>query len=67
MKPLIKNLSIVPYLQNNKNNHKSYTDQLKTLVEDITILDWIKNKFKLKLEVRDFLIKFKKFTDKQMF
>jgi len=57
-----------PYIINKKSIQlTNYINQLKTILEDITILNWIINQFKLKLEQRDFIIKFKLFTSKENF
>lgn len=63
----MKNSSIIPYFYNGKLNIINYINQLRTILEDIIILDWIKKQFELEIEQRDFVIKFKKFTSKEMF
>ena len=66
MKKNVKNLSIIPVKFNDSIYGKA-PNYLDYLIDDIKILNWITNQFKLKLNERDFLIKFKKFTDKEMF
>ena len=41
----------------------SYLDHI---IDDIIILNWISNQFRLKKNERDFIIKFKRFIDKEM-
>ena len=70
MKIINKILAIIPYdfniTQADIFGESNYKEKLNTLLENITILNWIDKQFKLKIEQRDFIIKFKKFTDKEM-
>jgi len=66
MKKINKNLSIVPHKYENRYEN-NYINQLKGLIDDIKILSWIINQLKLNKNERDFIIKFKKFTEKEMF
>ena len=72
MKKINNNLSIIPInIQDNIYPIGSMggktPNYLDYLIDDIKILNWITNQFKLKINERDFSIKFKKFTDKEMF
>lgn len=64
MKNMNNNLSIIPIKFNDSINGKT-SNYLDYFIDDIKILNWITNQFKLKINERDFLIKFKKFTDKK--
>jgi len=57
-----KNLSLVLY----NNNDDIYITQLNNLIDDIKILNWISTQFKLNKDQRDFVVEFKKFSDKEM-
>src|ERR1700679_785029 len=65
----IKNLAIIPYTYNiyNYNNFGTFPNILNSLINDIRLLDWISDQYKLNKEQRDFIITFKKFSSNEMF
>ena len=62
MKNINKTLALITYPFKENFNVSKCIIKLNTRLENITILNWITEQLQLKIEQRDFIVKFKKFT-----
>lgn len=62
-----KILTIINYPYKENIHVTNYKLELKTILDNIKMLNWITEQLKLEIEQRDFVIKFKKFTSNEMF